>query len=99
VEVVSTAPAKWFGMYPQKGTLLEGSDADIVLFDPEERWTMNQETLHMATDWSAYDMSVVGRVKKVFSRGELIIDGNDCLAEKGRGRYIHRRLEEKEEAA
>jgi dihydropyrimidinase len=99
VEVVSTAPAKWFGMYPQKGTLLEGSDADIVLFDPEERWTMNQETLHMATDWSAYDMGVVGRVKKVFSRGELIIDGDDCLAEKGRGRYIHRRLEEKEEAA
>ena len=99
VEVVSTAPAKWFGMYPQKGALKEGSDADIVLFDPEARWTMDQETLHMATDWSAYEMDVVGRVQKVISRGELIIDGGECLAEKGRGRYIHRRLEETEEAA
>jgi dihydropyrimidinase len=54
---------------------------------------MGRDTLHMATDWSAYeDIEIVGRIVKVFSRGELIVDGEECMAEKGRGRYIHRTL-------
>jgi len=70
-----------------------GADADIILFDPEARWIMGSETLHMATDWSAWEgIEITGRIVKVFSRGELIVDGNECLAEKGRGRYIHRVL-------
>jgi dihydropyrimidinase len=93
VELVSTSPAEIFGMAPQKGSLVSGGDADIVLFDPQEKWTMSQESLHMATDWSAYeDMEISGKILKVFSRGELIIDGDRCLAKKGRGKYLHRAL-------
>jgi len=94
VELVSTAPARLFGLAPQKGNLTPGADADIVLFDPAAKWTMSHATLHMASDWSAYeDINVTGKIEKVFSRGELIIDGEQCLAQKGRGRYLPRRLD------
>ncbi|UCE40590.1 MAG: dihydropyrimidinase [Candidatus Aminicenantes bacterium] len=94
VELISTHPALLFGLAPRKGTLAPGSDADIVLFDPKARWTMNQESLHMASDWSAYEnIPITGKIVKVFSRGDLIIDGDRCLARKGRGRYLHRRLD------
>lgn len=93
VELVSTEPAKQFGLAPRKGSMTMGADADLVLFDPEARWTMNQETLHMSTDWSAYeDIEIIGKIIKVYSRGELIVDGDECVAERGRGRYIHRTL-------
>jgi dihydropyrimidinase len=94
VEVISSTPAKLFGLAPQKGSLFPGADADIVLFDPRVQWTMNQETLHMATDYSAYEgIEITGKIVKVFSRGELIIDGDNCLAKEGRGRYLHRKLD------
>jgi dihydropyrimidinase len=93
VDIVSTAPARYFGLAPKKGNLNPGADADIVLFDPGEEWVMGQESLHMAADWSAYEgIKIKGKIKKVFSRGELIIDGNSCLAKKGRGKYIYRKL-------
>ncbi len=91
VELVSTSPADLFGLAPQKGRLFPGGDADIVLFDPQTKWTMSQDSLHMATDWSAYEgIEIKGKILKVFSRGELIIDEDFCLAKKGRGKYIHR---------
>jgi dihydropyrimidinase len=94
VELISTTPAQLFGLAPQKGSLTPGADADIVLFDPHAKWIMNQQTLHMATDWSAYEgIEITGKIVKVFSRGELIIDGDHCLAEKGRGRYLYRQLD------
>jgi len=93
VDLVATNPARIFGMYPQKGTLLPGADADIVLFDPNAKWTMGQANSHSSNDWHAYEgIQVTGKVEKVFSRGELIIDGEEWLAEKGRGRYLHRKL-------
>jgi dihydropyrimidinase len=93
VELISTNPARIFGMYPQKGTLVPGADADIVLFDPTVKWRMGQANSHSCNDWHAYEgLEVTGKIQKVFSRGELIIDGGVCLAESGRGRYIHRRL-------
>ncbi len=93
VEIVATNPARTFGLYPQKGTLLPGADADIVLFDPRATWTMGQANSHSNNDWHAYEgIEVTGRIRKVFSRGELIIDGEACLAEKGRGRYLFRKL-------
>ena len=70
-----------------------GADADIVLLDPEAKWIMGQNTLHMAADWSAYEgIEVTGKIRKVFSRGELIIDGEECLGRPGRGRFVPRRL-------
>jgi dihydropyrimidinase len=94
VELISTHPALLFGLAPRKGTLVPGADADIVLFDPEARWTMNRESLHMAGDWSAYEnIPIKGKIVNVFSRGDLIIDGDQCLAKKGRGQYLHRRLD------
>lgn len=93
VELVSTNPARIFGMYPQKGTLLPGADADIVLLDPTAEWTMGQDTSHSSNDWHAYEgINLTGKIHQVFSRGELIIDREDCLADVGRGRYLHRSL-------
>jgi dihydropyrimidinase len=93
VEIVSSEPARLFGMAPKKGKLEPGADADIVLLDPEASWVMGQDTLHMSTDWSAYEgIEVTGKIQKVFSRGELIIDGEKCLGTPGRGRFLHRRL-------
>ena len=93
VELVATNPAKNFGLYPQKGHLLPGADADIVLFDPNEKWTMGQANSHSNNDWHAYEgFEITGKIRKVFSRGDLIIDGEECLAEKGRGQYLFRKL-------
>lgn len=94
VELTSTTPALLFGLAPQKGSLAPGADADIVLFDPQARWVMSRESLHMAADWSAYEnIPVTGKIVKVFSRGELIVDADRCIASKGRGRYLHRKLD------
>jgi dihydropyrimidinase len=94
VEIVSSEPARLFGMAPRKGFLNPGADADIVLLDPEARWVMGLDTLHMGADWSAYEgIEITGKIRKVFSRGELIIDGDECLGIPGRGRFLHRRLD------
>lgn len=94
VELVSSTPAKLFGMWPSKGNLYPGADADVIIFDPNKKWVMGQDTLHMATDYSAYEnLTITGKIEKVLSRGEIIIDGDNCLAEKGRGRYLHRVLD------
>jgi dihydropyrimidinase len=93
VEVTAAAPARLFGLAPRKGSLAPGADADVVLLDPREKWVMGRETLHMGSDWSAYEgIPVTGRVIKVWSRGELIVDGPEFLGEMGRGRYVHRVL-------
>jgi dihydropyrimidinase len=89
VDLCCTAPARLFGMAPKKGRLAPGADADLVLFDPKARWTMSQDTLHMASDYTSYEgVEVTGKVRKVFSRGELIVDEEDFLATPGRGRFL-----------
>jgi dihydropyrimidinase len=91
VEVACTNAAKIFGMFPRKGTLAPGSDADIVLFDPNETHTLSASTHHMNVDYSAYEgWPVTGKVKTVILRGEVAIDNGKCLLQKGYGQFIKR---------
>lgn len=91
VEVACTNPAKIFGMFPRKGTIAVGSDADIVIFDPKEKHTISAATHHMNVDYSAYEgWEVTGKVKTVLLRGKVAIDDNKCLIDKGYGRFIKR---------
>ncbi len=91
VEVVATTPAKMFGLYPQKGTIAVGSDADIVILDPAKPHLISAETHHMNVDYSAWEgYTVSGSVEKVLSRGRLIVDGDAYLGAKGDGRYLRR---------
>ena len=91
VQLVATAPAKMFGLFPRKGTIAVGSDADIVVFDPNERHVLSAESHHSNVDYSLFEgREVTGRVSKVFSRGELIVDGDKWLGRTGRGRFQRR---------
>ena len=91
VEVASTNAAKIFGMFPKKGTIAVGSDADIVLFDPNEKHTLSVSTHHMNVDYSGYEgWEVTGKVKTVLLRGKIAIDNNKCEIEKGYGQFVKR---------
>ncbi len=91
VEVACTNPAKIFGMFPRKGTIAVGSDADIVIFDPDEQHTLSAKTHHMNVDYSGYEgWEVTGKVKTVLLRGQVAIDDNKCLLKKGYGQFIKR---------
>lgn len=91
VELVSTNPAKLFGLYPRKGVLQPGSDADIVIWDPEQKYTISAKTHHMRVDYSMYEgMTVRGNAETVISRGEIIVDQSTWFGAAGRGRYLKR---------
>jgi len=91
VEVVSTTPARIFGLYPRKGTIAVGSDADIVLWDPQADHTINASTHHMRVDYSMFEgFQVRGNARTVFSRGEIIVDRAQWLGRAGRGAYLKR---------
>ncbi len=91
VEVACTNPAKIFGMFPRKGAIAVGSDADIVIFDPDEKHTLSADTHHMNVDYSGYEgRELTGKVKTVLLRGTVAIDANECLVEKGYGQFIKR---------
>jgi dihydropyrimidinase len=91
VEVTAEAPAKIFGMYPRKGVLAAGSDADIVVWDPEAAYTIRAATQAMHTDYSIFEgFQVKGNARQVFSRGELVVEGGRFVGAVGRGRYVHR---------
>jgi dihydropyrimidinase len=78
-------------MFPQKGTIAVGSDADIVIFDPNEKHTLSAKTHHMNVDYSGYEgWEVTGKVKTVLLRGQVAIENNNCLLEKGFGKFIRR---------
>ncbi len=91
VQLTSTAPAKMFGMFPKKGAIAVGSDADLVLFDPNERHTLSADTHHSNVDYSLFEgREVQGKVKQVFLRGELIVDGDEWRGRAGMGQYLKR---------
>ncbi|MEJ7770172.1 MAG: dihydropyrimidinase [Chitinophagaceae bacterium] len=92
VEVTSTNAAKIFGMFPGKGTIGIGSDADLLIFDPMEQHVLSAARHHMNVDYSAYEgWEVTGKCKKVLLRGKVAIDDNRCLVEKGNGKFIKRK--------
>jgi dihydropyrimidinase len=93
VEVASATPARMFGLYPRKGVIAPGADADIVVYDPRARQTLSAQTHHMAVDYSAYEgMSITGRVETVLSRGSVVIAGGEFRGSEGHGKFLTRDL-------
>jgi len=93
VELCSTTPARMFGLYPRKGVIAPGSDADIVVYDPNAKTRLSVETHHMNMDHSAYEgMTIDGKVDTVLSRGTVIIDNDQYAGRKGHGQYQKRGL-------
>ncbi len=91
VELTSTTPARIFGMYPRKGEIAPGSDADLVLWDPNAEYTISAKTHHMKVDYSMFEgFPVRGNVRMVLSRGEVIVDGETFLGRPGRGQFLKR---------
>jgi dihydropyrimidinase len=91
VELTSTSPAKLFGLFPRKGTIAPGSDADIVVFDPERELVLGVETLHMNVDYNPYEgRKVKGITETVLSRGEVVVDKQKFVGKAGSGRYVRR---------
>ncbi len=91
VEIISTAPAKLFGMFPRKGAIAVGSDADIVVYDPTATRTISAKTHHMDVDYSCYEgRHVRGRSDIVLSRGSVIVRDGTFTGSKGHGRFIRR---------
>jgi dihydropyrimidinase len=91
VEITATTPARMFGMYPKKGTIAVGSDADIVVFDPDTTITISVDTHHMDVDYSAYEgWEVQGKVETVLSKGKVIIAGDTYHGSPGDGEYLIR---------
>jgi dihydropyrimidinase len=87
----STNPAKIFGLYPRKGTLLAGSDADIVVWDPNKKVTYSVAQAHQRTDYNLYEgWELMGMPEKVFLRGKLIVDGERWLGKAGAGQFLKR---------
>jgi dihydropyrimidinase len=93
VEIVSTAPAKMFGMYPRKGAIAVGSDADIVVYDPNRSHVMSASTHHMNVDYSCYEgRAVTGGSDVVMSRGSVVVRNGEFTGHKGHGKFVKRGL-------
>jgi dihydropyrimidinase len=91
VELVATTPAKLFGLYPQKGTIAVGSDADLVIFDPNRKHTISAKTHHMRVDYSMFEgIQVTGMPDVVLSRGQIVVDGDKFLGRAGQGNFLRR---------
>lgn len=91
VEVTSTNVAKIFGMYPQKGCIAVGSDADIIIINPDEKHKISVNTHHMNVDYSAYEgWELTGKINTVLLRGKVAIDNNKVMVEKGYGKFVKR---------
>lgn len=91
VELTATNPAKLFGLYPRKGAIIAGADADLVIWDPKAKHTVSAKTHHMNVDYNLYEgREVTGKPVKVFLRGKLVVDGKRWLGAAGAGRFLER---------
>lgn len=92
VHLTAGSPARLMGMYPQKGVLAPGSDADIVIFDQEKKWTLSAGTLHMAVDFSPYEnVPVIGKTWCTLSRGTVIVENGEYVDLQRRGHFLQYR--------
>src|SRR5256886_221044 len=93
VELVSTTPAKLFGLYPRKGTIVAGSDADLVIFDPDRKHTISAKNHHMRVDYSMFEgIQVTGMPDAVLSRGRVVVEADKFLGRAGAGEFLKRAL-------
>ena len=93
VEVCCTAPARIFGLYPRKGTLAPGADADIVIFDPDREVTLSRAVLHERTDYTPYEgLALRGYPVMTVARGRVLVEDGKFVGAKGRGRFLARKL-------
>ncbi len=91
VELLATNPAKLFGLYPHKGTVAVGSDADLVIFDPAKRHVISAATQHSRSDYNLYEgTEVTGAVETVFLRGQTLVEGGELVAKPGVGQFVKR---------
>ena len=91
VELLSTNPAKLFGLYPRKGTIAVGSDADIVVFDPEKKVTISASTHHSKSDYNLFEgTEVTGVPEVVLLRGHVLVEDGDLVASPGVGQFVRR---------
>jgi dihydropyrimidinase len=91
VELLSTNPAKYFGLYPRKGTVAVGSDADIVVFDPERKVTISAATHHSRSDYNIFEgTEVTGAPEFVLLRGRVLVEGDELVAQAGVGEFVRR---------
>ena len=91
VDVIATAPAKLFGMYPQKGSIIPGGDADLVVFDPNAETVISAETQNHNVDYTAFEgFGLKGLAKTVFLRGKVVVDDGKYIGHKGQGQFVHR---------
>nr|MBA4184054.1 amidohydrolase family protein [Acidobacteriota bacterium] len=91
VELTSTAAAKMFGLFPKKGTIAVGSDADIVIFDAEKEHTFGVAHEHMNVDYSSYEgWTLKGKVETVLSRGRVVIENGEHKGKAGDGQFLKR---------
>jgi dihydropyrimidinase len=91
VELVSTTPAKMFGLYPRKGSIAVGSDADLVIWNPDVEHTISASTHHMRVDYSMFEgFKVKCNAETVLSRGEIVVDNGKSSAKPGRGHFLKR---------
>ncbi|MEV7238772.1 MULTISPECIES: dihydropyrimidinase [unclassified Streptomyces] len=93
IEIACATPARMFGIYPQKGTIAPGADADVVIYDPHATQVLSAETHHMNVDYSAYEgKTVTGQVETVLSRGEVVVDQRKYVGHAGHGGFVPRGL-------
>jgi dihydropyrimidinase len=93
VELAAANPAKIMGLWPQKGTLAVGSDADIVVFDPNHQWTVKWQELHMSVEYSLWDgWELTGKVRDTVLRGAVLVENGSYTGSKTSGRFLQRRL-------
>ena len=91
VDVVSTTPARMFGLFPRKGAIAVGSDADLILFDPEAKGRITAAAMHMRVDYNPYEgTEVTGRPRTVLSRGTLLVEDGKFVGPPGHGKMLKR---------